>query len=348
MPVLASLLVVALAGPGNAGLRPLDLPQPPWTAFPTAEAPAIEARAWIAYSMDHDAILAAKQPDLRASPASITKVMTAILVAENLALDTPITVSSRAGATPIGYVGQEDVRVGQTWSTAELLAIIMVGSGNRASSVLAEGVSGSLEAFAALMNDRAADFGMTATDFFNPHGLDATGHLSTARDIIALGKAAMEHPVVLDFSRIKAVTLAGNGITLPLESTNRDLGIFPGLLGIKTGDTDNAGQTLLSYTASQHDRILAVVLGSPNRRDATRQLVAWATTTLGPRDIFFAPVVGTEFAAAFSDGYLVRLGAAGTVPLAGGDPQRVTRTPLTDDLQARFRELLPEILGGDR
>lgn len=317
-------------------------------AFPAPDAPEIAARSWIAYSMDTGATLASRQPDSRVAPASITKVMTAILAVEHLPLDRPLTVSSRAGSTPIGYVGQVDVQAGQTWTVSELLAIIMVGSGNRASSVLAEGVSGSIEAFATLMNARAAELGMADTEFFNPHGLDAAGHLTTATDMIALGKAAIEHPRVLEYARIKAVTLSGNGRTLPLESTNRDLGVYPGLAGIKTGDTANAGQTLLSYTETQHDRILAVVLGSPNRRQATRDLVAWASTTLGPRDIFFAPVVGTPFAAAFTDAYLVRLSAAGGLDLAHEIPDTPIRTPLTDDLQARFAELLPAVLGGDR
>lgn len=347
MTLVASLALALVLGGGGpvASLRPMTAPPPPMPVFPAYEAPAIDASSWMVYSAAREAEIGSKNPDAKAPPASITKLLTAILAVENLSLDSRTTVSARAGSTPIGYVGQADVRTGETWVVRDLLSVIMVGSGNVASAALGEAVSGSLEGFAALMNQKAQAIGMASSHFVNAHGLDADGQVSTAKDLIALGREALLHPDVLVATRTKSIPFRLAPREFTIDSTNRLLGVFPGYLGLKTGDTANAGQVLLSYTETQHDRILAVVLGSKGRRIATREIVAWAMTTMGPRDHFFAPVVGTDLALSLPDWYLPRLAAAG-----GLDPGEATppdRTPLTDDLNDRFREMLPVLLGGD-
>lgn len=347
MATFTSIVLTLALGAGSVvpGLKPVDLPPPPMPVFPALEAPAIDASSWKVYSATREAEIGSKNPDAQSAPASITKLLTAILVVENLSLDSQATVSTRAGSTPIGYVGQEDVRTGETWVVRDLLSLIMVGSGNVASATLGEAVSGSPEAFAVLMNQKAQAIGMANSHFVNAHGLDAEGQVSTANDLIALGREALLHPDVLATTRIKSIPFRLAPREFTVDSTNRLLGVFPGYLGLKTGDTVSAGQVLLSYTETQHDRVLAVVLGSKGRRVATRELVAWAMTTMGPRDHFFAPVVGTELALLLPEWYLPRLAAAGG--LDGGEPTAPDRTPLTDDLNARFREMLPVLLGGD-
>ncbi len=210
---------------------------------------------------------------------------------------------------------------------------------------LAEAVAGDVAAFVELMNTRAAELGMDSTTFVNPNGLDASEHLSSARDLIKLGVAALEHGDVLRVARIKHIQLEAETRVLEIDATNRLLGVYPGYLGLKTGDTIAAGQVLLSYTETQHDRIIAVVLGSGGRRIATRELVTWAATWGGPRDQFFAAALGTDTATLFPEWYQHRLGAVLPLPMPG-DAGPV-RTPLHDDLEARFGELLPALLGGD-
>ena len=342
----ALLLTLALGAPGSQpGLRPLPLPPPPLLAFPAPEAPPISARSWMVYSVDHEAAIGSKDPDLLMPPASITKLMTAVLAEKALDLGTTITISAVADATPIGFTGQPDVRQGEMWLARDLLANVMVQSGNDASTAVAEAVSGTVEQFVELMNATAVELGMTNTTFRNPHGLDNAEHLSTARDLIAMGRYALDFPVTLRLARTKHVTFNIAGRILEVDATDRDLGVFPGLLGLKTGDTANAGQVLLSYTVTQHDQLLAVVLGTPDRRATTRALLAWAMGALGPRDHFFGMAAGTDLALSFPDWYQPRLDAAGV--LAPGTPTLPERTPLTDDLQQRFRELLPQLLGGD-
>jgi D-alanyl-D-alanine carboxypeptidase (penicillin-binding protein 5/6) len=314
-------------------------------AFPAAEAPPISARSWMVYSVDEEAELGSREPDLRLAPASITKLMTAILALDNLDLGEAFTISAAADATPLGYVGQPELRQGEVWIVRDLLANILVQSGNDAAVALAEAVAGNVEDFVVMMNERAAALGMTNTTFLNPNGLDADEHLSTARDLVAMGRASLDYPAALEIMRIKHISFNAAGRLLEVDATNRDLGVFPGLFGLKTGDTADAGQTMLSYLETQHERIVAVVLGSTDRKAATRALVAWAMTTLGPRDHFFALTAGTDLALSLPEWYQPRLEAAGR--LASGNPVPPERTPLIDDLERRFRELLPALLGGD-
>jgi serine-type D-Ala-D-Ala carboxypeptidase (penicillin-binding protein 5/6) len=344
MSFIAAIALATVLGPSN-GLRPINVPTPPMVCFPAEAPPAIDATSWMVWSVEDDAELGSFNPDTQRAPASITKLMTAILVAERAALSNTVVISRTADATPIGYVGQPDVRQGEVWTVRDLMVNILVQSGNDAAVALAEHVSGNLPNFITLMNQRATDLGMTRTVFVNPHGLDTSGHLSTARDLIRLGRAGLEHPEILRLSRIKKIDFDPGGRPMELTATNRDLGVFPGLYGLKTGDTLAAGQTFLSYTEGQHDRYLVVVLGSRNRRQVTRELIAWGMTTLGPRDRFFATASGTDLAIDFPEWYLPRVAAAR--PLPTGDPAPPPSTPLTNSLDDAFRLLLPGVLGGE-
>jgi D-alanyl-D-alanine carboxypeptidase (penicillin-binding protein 5/6) len=344
MNLAAILSLVAALGAPLASPHPLRVPPPPISDFPVSAPPDIDARSWMVWAVDEDAPLGEKEPDLVVAPASITKLMTAMLTSDNLDLSNPITISANADTTPIGFVGQPDVRQGEVWTVRELLVNILVQSGNDAAVALAESVAGDTEAFVELMNERAADLGMGDTIFLNPNGLDTSGHVSTARDLIRMGVAALGYPDLLRLARIKHIEFDRGGRHLEIDATNRLLGVFPGYFGLKTGDTIAAGQVLLSYTETSHKRIVAVVLGSAGRRVATRELVTWAMSALGPRDQFLAGGIGTDAAEALPEWYQLRLAAVR--PLDPGTPIPPERTPLTEDLEARFRELLPEVLGG--
>ena len=343
MSFLAAVALTTVLGP-SPGLRVVNVPPPPMVCFPAEAPPTLDATSWMVWSVKEDAELASRNPDSPRAPASITKLMTAILVVDRAALGNRVTISALAAATPIGYIGQPEVLQGEVWSVRDLLANILVQSGNDAAVALAEHVSGDVSTFVALMNRRAADLGMTSSQFVSPNGLDSLGQVASARDLILLGREALGYPEILEMSRIKFITFDVGGRHVEVEATNRDLGVFPGLHGLKTGDTIAAGQVLLSYDRAQHDEYLAVVLGSRNRRAATRQLLAWAHTTLGPRDYFFAAAAGTDLALEFPDWYQVRLAAAGPL-LPAGEPAAV-RTPLVESLDDAFRQLLPGVLRG--
>jgi serine-type D-Ala-D-Ala carboxypeptidase (penicillin-binding protein 5/6) len=342
--VISLTLSLGAAAPALTA-RPITLPVPPIAAFPAPPLPPIDATAWAAYSVAEESVIGGVNIDVQLPQASITKVMTAILTVENAAMTELVTISATAAATGIGYVGQPAVRAGEVWTVGELLENIMVQSGNDAAAALAEHVAGSVPAFVSLMNARAAQLGMASTVFRSPHGLDAEGQVSTARDLVLLGREALRHPEIRRAARIKHVTFAVGGRRIPVTATNRDLGIFPGLFGLKTGDTAAAGQVLLSYAVPARGGVIGVVLGSTNRRAATRGVLAWAAEAYGPRDYLLAPLHGMPDSDAWPGWYRTRL--AGIGPLPPGNRDRPASTPLTGDVDARLRELLPRVLGGD-
>lgn len=343
MPTVPALLFAMTLGLAP-GIRPVDVPMPPIVDFPAPAPPQIDATAWMVWSVEQDSELGSMEPDMAFPPASITKLMTAMLTVDRAALDNPVTISATAANTPIGYAGQPDLRQGEVWTVRQLLTFLLVQSGNDAAVALAEHVAGSLDAFVALMNDRAADLGMTNAHFVNPSGLDAEGHLTSARDLVVMGRAVLSYPDLLRIARIKHISFDIGGRQIDADATDRDLGVFPGLFGLKTGDTLSAGQTMLAYAATPRGSVLAVVLGTANRRVATEELIAWAETALGPKDYFFAPIAGTDLELSFPDWYAVRLLAARSLPIA--QPAAPGPTPLTDSIDQGLRELLPSLLGG--
>ena len=339
-----SLALIAPGGGPTASLKPLLMPMPPIKSFPAPPPPIIDATAWMIWAEREDAEIGSLDPDSPRSFASITKLMTGIVAVTTADLDSDVVISSAAAATPIGYDGQPDVRFNETWGMRELLALTMAGSGNKASSALAEGVAGTPEAFVDLMNARATELGMTSTSFTNPHGLDDTGHRSTPRDLVTMGLYSLQFDELSHVTRLKAITWLKGTHEIAVTSTNRLLGQFPGYLGIKTGDTAAAGQTLLSYVDTGPTGLVAVVLGSTGRRVATRELLAWGLTALGPRDRFYAAAAGTELAGAFPSWYQTRVSAP--VPLDPGFRDPSEETPLTSVLTDGYLDLLPSILGG--
>jgi D-alanyl-D-alanine carboxypeptidase len=342
--LLALMLSLALS---PQALKPLDLPPPPLGAMPFSEPPVIDAASWSLFAVEEDTELWAANGDQRRAMASVTKVMTALLVAELADLTEVVAISATAQGTGIGYPDQPRVLQGDRWTVEELLDNILVQSGNDASVALAEHVAGSVEDFVALMNERAIRLGLTDTSFANPNGLDAEDHYSTARDLIRLGRAAIDDPTVARTVRIKAITFEpGTRDPIPVTNTNRLLGSFPGILGIKTGDTLAAGQVLLSYLDTGHGTMLGVVMGSTNHMAATAELMAYAITTLGARDHLLAGAAGTPLAEFLPEWLVARLDAVGTLDNGLWAPDR-RPTPGRLAAIAGLRLLLPPVLGGD-
>ena len=343
---VAALVLSLGFGPAHA-LEPVSLPLPPLATFPDQEPPDLDSLAWALYSIDEGAMLWTGNPDQARAPASITKVMTALVVIDRALPDEVVVVSQTAADAPIGFPGQPELEVGEEWTIEELLAFLLVKSGNDSAVALAEAAAGSEEAFAELMNERAAELGMSASHFVNPNGLDDTGHLSTARDLIRLGVAALREPRLVALTRVQATTFRPGTRVVPVNNTNKLLGTFPGILGLKTGDTSAAGLVLLSYVHTAHEEFVGVVMGADDHLGATADLMAYAARTLGLKDHFYSVLADHEAAAAFPEWLRNRFAAAG--PLA--DPSAAPSSPYTTPGEATvlqmLRVVLPRVLGGD-
>ncbi|MBT8211662.1 MAG: serine hydrolase, partial [Acidimicrobiia bacterium] len=263
-------------------------------------------------------------------------------------LDDPVTVSETAagvGEAEIGLVA------GEQWTLRELLTAIMVRSGNDAAVAIAEHIAGSVAGFADLMNQKAVALGMSDTSFANPHGLDEPGHFTSARDLLTLALAAIDEPVVQRLARTRTVIFRPDpttGAERSATNTNRLLGSFPGVDGLKTGFTSDAG-LVLATSADQGGRaFVAVVMGSQDHFADTRILLEFAYATSGPADRWMAPLVESEAMSRTPLDPAERRRLANLSPLASGI--EMTSDPLTTpgavEIMDWLASRLPVVLGG--
>ena len=256
--------------------------------------PKLTAERWIVYDADDDVVLASWNANDTAPMASVTKVMTAMIVLENADLTETVTVpasATRARGSTAGLVA------GEVLTVSDLLIAIMVRSGNDAAITLAEHVGdGSVDAFVAMMNAKARQLGMDSTSFANPAGLDEDGHFSSARDLLTLIIASQEYPDIQRLARIKLVTMPPdpNGKERVFTNTNRLLGTFPGNVGLKTGDTPWADKVLLGVTERAGRSVYSVVMHSDDHFADTREIVEWAYGTYSIEDRWLRPLYSED------------------------------------------------------
>jgi len=197
-------------------------------------------------------------------PASLTKIMTALLVLESgRPLDDVVTVSARAQRETGASLR---LRAGERMRARDLLAATLLASANDACLALAEHVAGDTARFVAQMNRRAGELGLRHTHFANPCGHDARTHLASARDLAALARVAMAQPVFAELVRtvaLRVATTAGRGFLL--ENRNEMVGRYPGAIGVKSGFTSRAGKCLVALAERDGVRVLLVVLNAPDR-----------------------------------------------------------------------------------
>ena len=216
------------------------------------------------------------------APASLTKIMTALVVLRRADLNAVSTITPDA----VAVGGSETYApAGTTMTVGDMLWNLLLISGNDTAVALAHTVSpdGTVDGFATLMNQDAAAYGATASHFGNPHGLDQAGHQSTARDLALLTMVAMQNPTFAQMVGTVHHTVPWGGSDHPLTNHDRLLTLFPGTIGVKTGYTDNSGQALVSEVSRGGTTLLAVVMGakSPGGYNDSEQLYTWGFAHLG-------------------------------------------------------------------
>jgi len=209
-------------------------------------------------------LLWARAPEKPLPPASLTKIMTALLVLERGGSpDEWLKVSPRAAKATGTWLG---LRAGDQIRAGDALTAMLVSSANDACLVLAEHIAGSVEAFVELMNRRAVDLGLSATRFENPCGHDAPGHHSAAMDLWRLTQRALAFP---EFRRIVALERAEvrtrDGRSLSAVTGNALLGRVRGATGVKSGFTPAAGKCLVGRAERDGTEVVIVLLGAPDR-----------------------------------------------------------------------------------
>jgi len=231
------------------------------------------ASAYLVQIGDRD--LWAADPDKRLAPASLTKIMTALLVLEDYRPREPVTIS-RAAARETG--ARLGLRHGDRLPVEALLAATLVGSANDACHALAEHYAATVADFVERMNRRAAALGLTNTRFANPCGFDAPDHYSSARDLARLTHAALAHPefaATVARPEVRIVSTDGKR-TFRVGNKNALIGNYAPAIGVKTGYTSRAGRCLIVLAEKNGTRVLLTMLGARERWWDAIGILEWA------------------------------------------------------------------------
>lgn len=232
-----------------------------------AETPEVNAKSMILMEASTGQILAENNADERLPIASVTKIMTLLLLMEALdsgkiTLEDSVSVSENAmsmgGSTMFLESGEE-------LSLDEIIKGIAVASANDGCVAAAEFLSGDEQSFIALMNNRAKELGMENTQFKNTNGLDEEGHFSSARDVAVMSRELIRHEKIFDYTTIWTGKMHND--KFDLSNTNKLIRFYHGANGLKTGSTSQAGCCLSATAKRNNMQLIAVVLGAPNSKE---------------------------------------------------------------------------------
>jgi D-alanyl-D-alanine carboxypeptidase (penicillin-binding protein 5/6) len=240
-------------------------PQPlPWKRIP--------AHSILLKELRSGRILFEHEVEKRLSPASLTKIMSALIILEKGRLDDLATVSRNAARAPKTHLR---LKVGEVFRLGDLLKAMMMVSANDACLAAVEHVGGNEEQFVNLMNAKAVTLGLSDTHFSNGCGFDGPDHYSTAEDLAALSEVAMRNAVFRELVKEEReiITPVSGYRAYVLHNTNRLLGRIPGVVGVKTGFTSKAGRCLIAKVSQNGSDLLLVILNSNRRWNTAKSLI---------------------------------------------------------------------------
>lgn len=205
-----------------------------------------------------------RQANHRLPPASLTKLMTAVIVSDRMPLAAEVSVSRAASRETGSRLGlKRDSR----YRVEDLLTAMLLVSANDACHALADHVAGSERQFVALMNAKARQMGLADTHFENACGHDAAGHYASARDLATLARLALQNAFIRSTVRLAAASIRSldGRYQHQLANGNALIGRYDGIAGLKTGYTAEAGKCLIAYAVRGRKEVLLVLLNAPNR-----------------------------------------------------------------------------------
>ena len=236
----------------------------PWRKVP--------AHSILLKELNSGRILYEHEAGKRLSPASLTKIMSALVILELGRLDDQVTVSKNAARAHKTHLR---LKPGQVFRLEDLLKAMLIVSANDACLAAVEHVGGDEDQFVALMNAKATALGLGDTHFSNACGFDGLDHYSTAEDLAQLSQIALQQPTFRQLVREeRSIIVPVNGYRpYVLHNTNRLLGRIPGVEGIKTGFTSKAGRCLIAKVSQNGSDLLLVILNSNRRWDTAKNLI---------------------------------------------------------------------------
>lgn len=294
---LLALLLVSPVAPGVLEGGPPDPPKgtvvetTAVAPYPVkkdgAVEPVIDAKSALLVDLPSGTTLYAKDPDARLPIASITKLMSALVITEKTKPNDVVTVPKLSNRPEESLMG---IREGDQLRAEDLLAGSLIASGNDATAALAQAAAGSEGKFVDLMNRRAEELGMGDTHFDNPTGYGTGENVSTARDLVTLSRAALAEPRIRQLVGLQEKEVSALNVPAPtpenpaptepnkyrLQTTDKLIGGYLPIAGLKTGTSDAAGPSVISELVSGPRQLLAIVLNSPDRFQENKSMLDWA------------------------------------------------------------------------
>lgn len=238
--------------------------------------PVLSAQGVMAVDLFSGINLYEKNADSQLLPASTTKIITALVSLDAYKLDQVLTVGKETKV-----VGQKmGLYYGEQMKVEDLLYGLLVYSANDAAETLAQNYEGGYDSFITAMNVKAVELSMTNTRFDNPVGLDTVNQRSSAKDLVRASEVAMRIPEFAKIVGTKQILLTdvSGKSSYNIRNINELLGVVPGVLGVKTGWTENARENLVTYVERDGHKIMIAVLGSQDRFGETKELIDWIFT----------------------------------------------------------------------
>ena len=229
----------------------------------------VNARCAIAIDKDTHEILYEQNAYEIVPMASTTKILTSLIAIEQDDLNVPVTISKKAASIRGSKVGY---RENEVITLKELIFGLMFKSGNDAAIAIAEHIGGSVEGFAEIMNHYARSIGILDSHFESPHGLDSSGHYSSAYDLSILTCKGMDYDLFREVVGSKSILKEKYNFTRDYNNINKILWKIPGANGVKTGYTGQAGKCLVSSVNNNGKDIIIVVLNCPDRWNVTDKI----------------------------------------------------------------------------
>jgi serine-type D-Ala-D-Ala carboxypeptidase (penicillin-binding protein 5/6) len=240
-----------------------------------SDTPNITAQSVLVTDIPSGVTLYEKNPDSVLLPASTTKIVTALVSMDYYHPDEVLTAGNE-----VLVDGQKmHLALGEKIKVNDLLYGLLVFSANDAAEVLATNYPGGRNSFIFAMNLKAKELHLENSTFHNPSGLDGTGHVTSARDLVRVSSVGMENPLFRDIVGTKEMTVSSvdGKVSHRLYNINELLGQVEGVLGVKTGWTPNSQENLVTYIEKDGKKIMIAVLGSQDRFGETRSLIDWVS-----------------------------------------------------------------------
>jgi D-alanyl-D-alanine carboxypeptidase (penicillin-binding protein 5/6) len=268
---LCALAAIATLVARSASAQDVSPTAPP-ISVRLGERPAIRAsEALLVDLTDNGQVLFSRNTRERRAPASLTKVVTALVARDQFDLNETVVTDEHVRIAQ----GTMGIVPGMHFSVRDLLYAMMLPSSNDAAAAIAAHDPNGYPHFVRLMNEKARALGARGTNFANPHGLDEAGHVSTAWDMAIFARQLLDDPVLAEIVRTKHYNLRwpADGKIRVLTNHNYLLGRYPGMVGMKTGYTVRAGRSLISAVRTEQSLLVLVLMNSPNLYGETGKLL---------------------------------------------------------------------------